>query len=232
MTTADARPAIELAPRQSRTDLAVVHSRTVRLTHWLNAVAMLIMIGSGWEIWNSSPIFDFSFPHSITIGSGELRLSQDLHNEDGLAGALQWHFTAMWVLSLNGLVYVVYGILSSHFRRLMFSVGPSAFVRDAIAAAQFRLPHRLGTYNAVQKTLYLGVLAVGAIMVLSGLAIWKPVQFHELAASFGGFDSARLVHFLGMCAIVTFVIVHLTLVIIVPRTLPPMITGWARVHEK
>jgi thiosulfate reductase cytochrome b subunit len=206
-----------------------VHPGVVRLTHWINAVAMVIMIGSGWRIWNSDPIFPFAFPDAITVG-GDPAMSQDVHNELGLASALQWHFAGMWLLVINGLVYVIYGILSGHFRHSFFPVGPSAFIRDALAALTFRLPHQLGVYNAVQKTLYLGVLAAGVVMVLSGLAIWKPGQFQELAFLFGGFDTARLVHFLGMAAIVLFLIVHISLVVLVPKTLPTMITGRAPAH--
>src|ERR1700687_1743726 len=212
--------------RNARRAPVPIHPLAVRITHWLNAMAILIMIGSGWRIWNSSPIFDFHFPVGITLG-GDVELSQDVHNETGLAGALQWHFAAMWLFVLNGLSYFVYGIISGRFRQTMFPVGPAAFVRDAMAALQFRLPHRLGVYNAVQKTLYLGVLAVGVIMVLSGLAIWKPGQLQELTWLFGGFDVARVIHFLGMAGIVLFLIVHVELVIIVPKTLPTMITGRA-----
>jgi thiosulfate reductase cytochrome b subunit len=206
-----------------------VHPGVVRATHWINAVAMAIMIGSGWRIWNSDPIFGFSFPVAITIG-GDPAMSQDVHNELGLAGALQWHFAGMWLLVVNGLVYFIYGVWSGHFRRSLLPVGPAAFIRDALAALRFRLPHRLGVYNAVQKTLYLGVLLAGVVMVLTGLAIWKPGQFQELAFLFGGFDTARLVHFLGMTAIVLFLCVHIALVVIVPKTLPAMITGRAPAH--
>jgi len=206
-----------------------IHPGLVRATHWINAVAMVIMIGSGWRIWNSDPIFDFSFPTAITVG-GDPAMSQDVHNELGLASALQWHFAGMWLLVVNGLVYVTYGVLSGHFRHSFFPVGPAAFIRDALAALTFRLPHQHGVYNAVQKTLYLGVLAAGVVMVLSGLAIWKPGQFQELTWLFGGFDFARLVHFLGMTAIVLFLIVHISLVAIVPKTLPTMITGRAPAH--
>jgi thiosulfate reductase cytochrome b subunit len=136
------------------------------------------------------------------------------------------------LLLINGLVYSIYGIFSGHFRRAFLPVGPSAFARDAMAALTFRLPHRPGVYNAVQKTLYIGVVVAGFIMVLSGLAIWKPGQFQELAFLFGGFDMARLVHFLGMSAIVLFVIVHLLLVIIVPKTLAAMISGRAAPHDE
>jgi thiosulfate reductase cytochrome b subunit len=208
-----------------------VHPGVVRATHWINAVAIAIMIGSGWRIWNSAPIFDFSFPVGITIG-GDPATSQDVHNELGLAGALQWHFAGMWLLVVNGLVYVIYGIWSGHFRHALFPVSPSAFIRDALAALAFRLPHRLGVYNAVQKTLYLGVLLAGVVMVLSGLAIWKSGQFQELTFLFGGYDTARLIHFLGMAAIVLFLVVHLALVILVPKTLPAMITGRAPGHPE
>jgi len=204
----------------------IVHPLTVRITHWLNALAIVIMIASGWRIYNSDPIFPFYFPVELTLG-GSYDGSVDIHNEDGLAGALQWHFAGMWLLAINGIVYVAYGILSGHFRKTMFPVGPRTVLRDAIAALKFQLPHRLGVYNAVQKALYLGVIAAGVIMVLSGLAIWKPGQLQELAWLFGGFDVARVIHFLGMAAIVLFLLVHIALVIIVPRTLPTMITGRA-----
>jgi thiosulfate reductase cytochrome b subunit len=218
------------AERAARRASILVHPLTVRVTHWLNAVAMLVMISSGWRIWNSDPIFNYYFPVALTLGGSEAA-SQDIHNETGLAGALQWHFAGMWLLVINGLVYSIYGIASGHFRRAFLPVDPNAFVRDAMAALTFRLPHRLGVYNAVQRALYIGVVAAGVIMAFSGLAIWEPGQFQELAFLFGGFDTARLVHFLGMSAIVVFVIVHLSLVIIVPKTLPAMITGRAAPHD-
>jgi thiosulfate reductase cytochrome b subunit len=208
----------------------VVHPLTARLTHWLNALAMFIMIASGWRIYNWDPILPFHFPVELTLG-GSFEGSEDIHNEDGLAGALQWHFAGMWLLTINGIVYLIYGIVSGRFRRMFFPVGPTAFLRDAVAALQFRLPHRLGVYNAVQKTLYIGVLGAGVVMVLSGLAIWKPGQFQELTWLFGGFDVARVIHFLGMAAIVLFLMVHIALVIIVPKTLPPMVTGRALIDE-
>jgi thiosulfate reductase cytochrome b subunit len=209
--------------------MVVIHPLMVRITHWINALAMLVMIASGWRIWNSDPIFDYYFPVSLTLG-GEFERSQDLHNELGLASALQWHFAGMWLLLINGLIYFAYGLLSGHFRHAFFPVSPRAFFRDFFAALRFRLPHHPGSYNAVQKILYLGVLAAGIVIVLSGLAIWKPGQFQELAWLFGGFDTARLVHFLGMAVIVLFLLAHISLVIIVPKTLPAMINGRATVH--
>ena len=223
--------AAEAAIREHVPARTVIHPLLIRITHWVNAVAILVMIASGWRIWNSEPIFDYYFPVAVTLG-GELERSQDLHNELGLASALQWHFAGMWLLVINGLVYFTYGLFSGHFRHAFFPVSPAAFFRDFFAALRFRLLHQLGVYNAVQKTLYLGVLAAGIVMVLSGLAIWKPGQLQELAWLFGGFDTARLVHFLGMAAIVLFLLVHVALVIIVPKTLPTMITGRAPAHAR
>src|SRR5436189_4495211 len=150
------------AGRLQRVSKVIVYPLTVRVTHWLNVLAMFIMIASGWRIYNSDPIFPFYFPVALTLG-GSYDGSVDMHNEDGLAGALQWHFAGMWLLAINGIVYVAYGIFSGHFRRTLFPVGPTAVLRDIIAALRFRLPHRLGAYNAVQKTLYLAVLAVGVL---------------------------------------------------------------------
>ena len=200
------------------------HSRVVRVTHWLNAVAILIMIGSGWRIYNWQPILPFHFPVAVTLG-GEVSYSEAVHNEDGLAGALQWHFAGMWLLVVNFVVYLVYGFASGHFRRDFLPLGPRAVLADFMAALRFRLVHRFGQYNAVQKAAYVGVLAAILLTVLSGLSIWKPTQFQELTWLFGGFDNARIVHFLGMSAIVLFILVHLTLVILVPKTLVAMIVG-------
>jgi thiosulfate reductase cytochrome b subunit len=188
------------------------HPLIVRLTHWVNAFAMVLMIGSGWRIYNASPLFDFRFPNEITIGGW-------------LGGALQWHFAAMWLLVVNGLVYLAYGLWSGHLRTAMLPLTPRSIWQDFVAALRFRLAHAHGTYNAVQKLLYLGVLALGVLVVLSGLAVWKPVQLQWIAFFFGGYEGARLVHFFSMAGIVGFVIVHLALVLVVPSTLMPMITG-------
>jgi thiosulfate reductase cytochrome b subunit len=203
-----------------------LHPVMVRITHWLNALAIFIMIGSGWRIYNWEPLFDFTFPVWMTFG-GWPEVSQRWHNDEGLAGALQWHFAAMWLLFANVLVYLVYGLTSGHFRRTMLPIWPQEIFRDLRAAFGGHLVHRVGQRNAVQKVLYVGVIAVIVLTVLSGLALWKPVQFQELAAVFGGFEAARYVHFFCMAAIVLFLAVHLTLTALVPKVLPSMITGRA-----
>jgi len=192
---------------------AIIHPLWVRLTHWVNAVAMVVMIGSGWEIYNASPLFPFVFPRGITLGGW-------------LAGALLWHFAAMWLLAVNGLIYLLLGIATGRFRRKLVPIRPGEVLADARAALTGRLAHDdLSVYNAVQKLLYLGVILAGIVIVLSGLAIWKPVQMQELAAVFGGYDAARYVHFFAMAAIVGFLVVHVVMALLVPKSLRAMITG-------
>jgi thiosulfate reductase cytochrome b subunit len=191
----------------------VIHPRWVRITHWINALAMLVMIGSGWQIYNASPLFGFVFPKSITLGGW-------------LAGALLWHFAAMWVLVINGLIYIGLGIATGRFRRKLWPVRPGDVISDIKAALTFRLSHEdLSVYNAVQRLLYLGVILAGVVIVLSGLAIWKPVQLQELTALFGGYEAARYVHFFAMAAIVGFLVVHILLAIVVPKSLRAIIVG-------
>src|SRR6266849_11057809 len=202
-------PAITALPRAGGT----IHPLWVRITHWINALAVLVMIGSGWQIYNASPLFPFAFPTQITLGGW-------------LAGALLWHFAAMWLLAVNGVIYVALGLLSGRFRRKLLPIRPAEVLRDVRAALTGKLSHHaLSVYNAVQRLLYAGVIVAGVVIVLSGLSIWKPVQFQELAAVFGGYDGARFVHFFAMATIVGFLLIHVTLAIMVPKSLRAMILG-------
>ena len=205
-----------------------LHPLSRRIMHWINALAILVMVGSGWRIYDSYPALpiDFGFPYEWTLG-GDISASEAIHNEDGLATALAWHFAGMWVLGLNFAAYLVIGFLSGHFRRDFLPLGPRAFMHDFFAALRFRLEHRLGEYNAVQKAFYWGVLAAVAVTILSGLSIWKPVQLQELTWVFGGYEFARVVHFFGMAGIVAFLAVHIALTMLVPKTLVAMIRGSA-----
>lgn len=194
----------------------LVHPLAVRITHWINALAILVMIASGWRIYNASPLFDFKIPADWTLGGW-------------LAGALQWHFAAMWVLAANGLVYVSFGVLSGHFRRKLLPVAPAAAIRDIAAALHGKLAHDdLRTYNAAQRAAYLGAVVLAVCLILTGLVIWKPVQFHALGMLMGDYEGARYLHFLAMSALVLFVIVHVAMVALVPRTFPSMFTGRVR----
>jgi thiosulfate reductase cytochrome b subunit len=191
----------------------VIQPAWVRTMHWINAFAMILMIMSGWQIYNASPLFDFRFSHAITLGGW-------------LGGALLWHFAAMWLLMVNGLAYVITGLATGRFRNKLLPISPRAVLSDARAALTFRLAHDdLSIYNSVQKLLYAGIIVVGIVIVLSGLSIWKPVQLQYLTALFGGYDVARYVHFVCMSAIVAFLIVHVALALLVPKSLRAMIIG-------
>ena len=191
----------------------VVQPAWVRAMHWTNAVAMILMIMSGWQIYNASPLFSFSFSRSITLGGW-------------LGGALLWHFAAMWLLMVNGLIYLITGFTTGRFRRKLLPITPTGVLSDVKAALTFKLAHDdLSTYNYVQKLLYAGIIVVGIVIVLSGLSIWKPVQLQYLTALFGGYDVARYVHFVCMSLICLFLIVHVALAVLVPKSLRAMIIG-------
>lgn len=192
---------------------APVHPRWLRVTHWLNALAVLVLVTSGWRIYNAAPFFDFRFPNDITLGGW-------------LAGAVQWHFAAMWLLAANGLVYLAFNAFSGRAWRKFLPLSPRAVWQDLRAALGGRLSHAdPAHYNAVQKAAYLFVWADLALLVLSGLVLWKSVQFPVLRELMGGYEAARRVHFFAMAALVAFVTVHLAMVALVPRTLLAMIRG-------
>jgi len=192
----------------------VIQPAWVRTMHWINAVAIILMIMSGWQIYNASPLFDsLKFSRSITLGGW-------------LGGALLWHFAAMWLLMVNGLAYLLMGFATGRFKRKLLPITPGGVVSDAKAALTGKLSHDdLTKYNQVQKLLYAGIIVVGVVIVLSGLSIWKPVQLQWLTALFGGYDAARYVHFVCMSAIVAFLAVHVVLAVLVPKSLRAMVIG-------
>ena len=199
--------------RTAITSAKVIQPPWVRTVHWINAVAITLMIMSGWQIYNASPLFSFTFSSSITLGGW-------------LGGALLWHFAAMWLLMVNGLVYLTMGIVTRRFRQKLLPITPGGVISDAKAALTGKLSHDdLTRYNYVQKLLYAGIIVVGIIIVLSGLSIWKPVQLQWLTALFGGYDVARYVHFFCMAAICAFLVVHVALAVAVPKSLRAMIIG-------
>ena len=186
----------------------------VRVMHWINAVAVIVMIMSGLQIYDASPLFKFlTFSPTITLGGW-------------LAGALLWHFAAMWLLVVNGLAYLLVGFATGRFATKLLPISPGGVMSDAAAAFTGKLSHAdLSQYNQVQRLLYAGIIVVGIVIVLSGLSIWKPVQFQYLTALFGGYDIARYVHFFCMSAIVAFLVIHVLLAVLVPKSLRAMIIG-------
>jgi thiosulfate reductase cytochrome b subunit len=198
----------------------VLHPLPLRVMHWTNAAAVIVMIGSGWKIYNDEVLFGWlHFPEAVTIGHWAQH-------------GLQWHFLGMWIFAFNGLAYLLYGLGTGRFRRKLFPISPREVIATVRDALRFRLAHDdLTHYNPVQRVLYVGIILVGILTLLSGLAIWKPIQFSELAGLFYDFQTARLVHFLCMSAIVLFLLVHVTLAMLVPKSLVAMITGGPAVDD-
>lgn len=202
--------ALEPRIRRERT----IQPLWLRMTHWINAFAACLMMFSGWRIYDASPVFArIVIPSSITLGGW-------------LGGALQWHFAAMWLLFFNGLVYLALNFATGRLRARFFPLSARAVVHDLRAALTGRLSHAdLSHYNAVQKLAYLVAIVDLVVLVLSGLAIWKSVQFPLLRDLMGGYDRARVVHFCAMALLAAFVLVHVAMVALVPRSLLTMLRG-------
>ena len=193
-----------------------VHPLVVRITHWINVFAVLIMLFSGWRIYNASPLFPFTIPDELTLGGW-------------LAGALQWHFAAMWLFAINGLLYLAYGIVSGHFRRKLLPISPRAVLHDIGQALRGRLAHEdLSVYNAAQRAAYVALIFLLVVLVLTGLVLWKPVQFYWFGQYMGDYEGARYLHFFAMAGVAFIVVVHVVMVALVPRTFPSMFTGRIR----
>ncbi len=204
-TTQDSAPAV--------TPPAPIHPAWLRVVHWFNALAVIVMVASGWRIYNASPLFDFRFPNGATLGGW-------------LGGALQWHFAGMWLLLVNGLIYLGINITTGRLRRKFFPVSPRGIATDLGAALHGKLAHAdPRRYNHVQRLAYLFVMLDTTVLVLSGLVLWKSVQFNHLRDLLGGYETARLIHFTAMALLVAFIVIHLIMVALVPRTLVAMIRG-------
>jgi thiosulfate reductase cytochrome b subunit len=197
-----------------RRPAVLIHPAWVRVCHWLNALAAVLMMMSGWRIYDASPVFKgFTIPVGITLGGW-------------LGGALQWHFAAMWLLFVNALFYLGMNLVTGRIGAKFFPLSPRAVLHDLGEALKGHLSHAdPSKYNAVQKLAYLFVMLDIAVLIVSGLAIWKSVQFPLLRELMGGYDFARVVHFCAMSLLAAFIVVHLVMVALVPRSLLTMIRG-------
>ena len=194
-----------------------LHPLPVRIMHWINAAVMMVMITSGWGIYNDDVIVrGFHFGQFWRLG-------------DWAAWSLNWHFAGMWLLTINGIIYVTYGFVSGRFRERLLPIRPSEVVQTIVDTLHLKIAHEdITVYNAVQKLLYIVVILAGVAQVVTGLAIWKPVQFSGLVSWLGGFETARVLHFVGMVVIAGFLVVHVVLALLVPKTLLAMLTGGPR----
>jgi len=195
------------------TSKQLIHPGWLRAMHWLNAIAVIVLMTSGWRIYNATSFLGFSIPNGITLGGW-------------LGGAIQWHFAAMWILFINGLLYLAFNLATGRLLRKFFPLSPRALLSDLLAALKGKLAHAdPRQYNMVQRLAYLFVMLDSVLLVLSGLVLWKSVQFPLLRELLGGYEGARLVHFFAMAALAAFVAVHLVMVALVPRTLLYMVRG-------
>ncbi|MCY1167914.1 putative protein-methionine-sulfoxide reductase subunit YedZ1 [compost metagenome] len=190
-----------------------IHPAWLRAMHWLNALAVVVLMMSGWRIYNATAFLGFSIPKSITLGGW-------------LGGALQWHFAAMWLLFFNGLLYLGFNLFSGRLKNKFFPLSPKVLLADFLSALKGKLAHADPRhYNMVQRLAYLFVMLDSIVIVLSGLVLWKSVQFPLLRELMFGYEGARRVHFFAMAALAAFVVVHLVMVALVPRTLVYMVRG-------
>jgi thiosulfate reductase cytochrome b subunit len=197
--------------------LRAAHPWPVRVMHWIGAYAMFCMILSGWQIYNASPSLPATVPNWMTLGGW-------------LAGGIAWHIAAMWLLVADGAAYLIYGVVTGHFQRTFGRPSIRHVLRDIGLALRFKLPHQAGVYNSVQRLLYIFVIVAAVLAVITGLSIWKPVQLGFITDLFGGYAIARLIHLGLMAAIVGFVIIHLVLVALFPRTLVSMVVSTPGEH--
>lgn len=191
----------------------IIHPGWLRASHWINAIAVVVLVMSGWKIYNATAFLGFTFPKDVTLGGW-------------LGGALQWHFAAMWILAVNGTVYLLLNAATKRLSSKFFPLSAKRLVSDLLSALKGRLAHAdPRQYNTVQRVAYLFVMFDSVLLVLSGLVLWKSVQFPLLRVLLGGYEGARLIHFAAMTALVAFVAVHLVMVLLVPRTLVYMVRG-------
>src|ERR1051325_4584254 len=209
-------------------ETTVRHHPLVRITHWINAIALLIMIGCGLQIFNAYPAFARKGETFCCFPFAGQRIPAVFRFGGWLAGARNWHFAMMWVLALNGLVYLAFVYLHGEWRDLVPRRG---VVRDSWEMVKFyvgkRKDHpRQGKHNALQRMAYFAMPIVGAIAVITGIAIWKPVQLGALTSLLGGYVWARYWHFWAMLLLVALTLGHVFMVFTVdPYSLRSMITG-------
>lgn len=200
-------------PHAAAAGRVTVHPAWLRMAHWLNALAVAVMLTSGWKIYNAAPIWPFRFPADLTLGGW-------------LGGALQWHFAGMWLLGVNGVLYLALNLAQGRFARKFLPISLAMVWADARVALRGRLAHDdPGHYNGLQRVAYLVAVLDLALLVMSGLVLWKSVQFPLLREVMGGYEGARRVHFVAMAVLAAFIAGHLTMVALVPRTLLAMLRG-------
>ena len=184
----------------------------LRMSHWLNAILILAMLLSGFGIYNGSPYFHFQFPEFLIIGSTVVE-------------SAQWHLALMWIFVTASLAYLIFGIFSGHFRRHFIWASRARLYADIKKALTFKLKYQPHSYNAIQRIAYSVVCILIVVLVLSGLALWQPVQFQVLTLLMGDYENTRTIHFVATSLLVSFMLIHLSMALAFPRAIWAMITG-------
>lgn len=207
------------------------HRGLVRLTHWLNAVFLAGMIGSGLQIYTAYAHIGYhgvAFQVFNPFDASRAHLPRQLLLGGWLAGGLRWHFVLAWPFVLTGLAYVIFLVVSGEWRALLFRPRD---VPGAVQMARYYLrlrrdPPPQGKHNALQKSAYTFVLILAVVSILSGFALAKPVQLAWLTALFGGYEWARYWHFVAVWTFTAFIVVHVVAVFVSdPASLRAIITG-------
>jgi len=229
--TVAGKSSIREAAPDSRFSGRRIQPLTIRLNHWMNALFVVLMAGSGLEIFAAYPSLG---PQGAQYGWYPLQRVAPpdwLRIGGWLAGGRHWHFAIAWFMVLNGIIYLAYFFGRGEWRRRLFI--PVRDARNALRMLGYYLrlmktPPPPDFYNGLQRLAYSSIVVIVTLQVLSGLALCKPVQLHCLLALFGGYDPARVVHLLGLVLIAMFVTAHIALVSLHPRELLAMITGGKR----
>ena len=222
---------MEAIDRQERWKGRRAQPLLIRLTHWLNVPLLLLMAGSGLQIFSAYPALG---PRGALYGWypwDGIPPPTWARFGDWLAGARHWHFALGWFLVLNGIVYLSYMVARGEWRRRCFL--PHRDTRNAVLMLVYYLRLRraappIDFYNGLQRLAYSSIMVIALAEVLSGLAIYKPVQLWWLGRLFGGYDGARAVHLIGLGLLALFTTMHLVMVALHPRAILTMLTGGKR----
>ncbi len=243
--TADATPVVSaptITPPPSPQAIAIYeHPLVIRITHWVNAVSLTVMILSGIQIFAAFPSFSAKVPqHNLITYPPQFTPTsiggwfRGLALGGWLAGAWNWHFLFVWPFVISGVLYVVYQIFTGRFRALLFVPRdiPGVWPMAKHYFLFGKKPPLTQQYNPLQKLAYTSTIFFGIVSVLSGLVVFNPVQFSWLGALMGGFHYARIWHFLAMCGFLAFIPGHLIMVVLHGwNNFIAMLTGWKRDPE-
>ncbi len=232
---AGCRAAVEAEPEPALKDdpalvrAAYEHPFPIRLTHWVNVISLFVMVTSGLRIFRVFPSFGPKIPEKVLLD-----IPKSITLGGWLGGALQWHFTFMWLFAASGVFYLTYQVISGHYRTMLFMPSDIPGVWPMARYYFFfgPKPEAKGQYNPLQKLAYTSTIGFGVLSLLTGIVLYKPAQFSWLAFLFGGYHLTRIWHFAAMCGFLSFIPGHLMMVALHGwANFYSMLSGWKREPE-